>query len=183
MGANQNDRDAILKKVARPNTRSALFWWLFDNYDMVQAAADGRRLEWQDLCVSFGKQGITDRNGKSPTRITARKTWQRVRKEKAHFEARRAAAEADRVAKAAANPRRNMPSQFAKRNYAPPLALAPQTASTEEELWMGKYSFDGDGMIIVIDNPSSGVYAQQERNLRCSRPINDGIERFIKHKG
>ena len=76
-----------------------------------------------------------------------------------------------------------MPSQFAKRNYAPPLALAPQTASTEEELWMGKYSFDGDGMIIVIDNPSSGVYAQQERNLRSSRPINDGIERFIKHKG
>jgi len=53
---------------------------------------------------------------------------------------------------------------------------------TEEELWMGKYSFEDDGMIIVIDNPSSAVYAQQERNLRSTRPINDGIERFIKSK-
>jgi hypothetical protein len=182
MTAEKKAREAIREHLVRPSERSSLFWWLLENHDWMLEEGAGRRFMWTALCPKFAELGLTDRTGKPPGPKVAKLTWERARKEKARVEARRAAIEAERVAKAAANPRNRMPSHFARRNYLPPLAVSPQTPSAGAVLWMGKYSFGNDGMIIVIDNPSSAVYAQQERNLRSTRPINDGIERFIKSK-
>ena len=54
-------------------------------------------------------------------------TWWRVRKEKARIDALRAAERAERERRAAASPRRNMPSQFRKGEYGPPLATMSAT--------------------------------------------------------
>ncbi|VFU17588.1 conserved protein of unknown function (plasmid) [Methylocella tundrae] len=80
MSANPKSRDSILKQIERPKTRSALFWWLYDNHDRVLHAANGARISWRELCSSFADQGITDRDGKAPSIGTARLTWWRVRK-------------------------------------------------------------------------------------------------------
>ena len=119
MKASTIDRDVILDRIARPKTRSVLFWWLFEHHDMVEEVAGGARMSWAELCASFAEQGMTDRNGNPPNPGTARQTWWRVRKEKKRLDERRAAALAERAARAAANPRRNMPSRFPKGNYPP----------------------------------------------------------------
>ena len=79
-------------------------------------------MEWRRLCADFAKDGRTDARGNPVNATTARKTWQRVRKEKARIDALRAAERAERERRAAASPRRDMPSQFRKGDYGPPLA-------------------------------------------------------------
>ena len=88
--------DVILNGIARPKTRSSLFWWLFDNHAAIAQRAEGRRFDWTELCTTFRDQGLTDLDGKAPTVRTARMTWWRVRKEHARIEALRAAERAER---------------------------------------------------------------------------------------
>ena len=119
---------AILAQVERPYERSSLFEWLMTHHDEMVAAAGGRRIEWSRLCAEFAKEGLTGADRKPVNAATARKTWQRVRKEHARIEALRAAERADRERRAAANPRRDMPSQFRKGDYGPPLATTVDAA-------------------------------------------------------
>jgi len=183
MTAEMKIRESIRGHLARPKERSSLFWWLVENHQwLLEQRGLHKRIMWAALCPEFAALGLTDRTGKPPNPKSAKLTWERVCKEKARIEARQAAADAERAVKAASNPRRNMPSQFGAKYNGPPLAVVPQPPPSEGELWMGKYWFDEAGMIVVIDNPSSGVYAHQERNLRSSRPIKDGIERVIRSK-
>ncbi len=205
------DTQEILKSVGRPGTRSSLFWWLFDNHALVVQSADGRRLDWKRLCIAFGEQGLTDLEGNAPTAATARMTWWRVRKEHTRIEALRAAEREERELRAAANPRRQMPSQFPKGDYGPPLATteaAKPPATTAEQASRGfqlstaegvvvtkagrvfkteaavkDYAFEEDGKIIGTDGPSNILRLKQRFNESGSRPINDLTEQFYANCG
>jgi hypothetical protein len=176
-------RDVILDRIARPKTHSVLFWWLFEHHDMVEELAGGARMSWAELCASFAEQGMimTDRNGNPPKPGTARQTWWRVRKEKKRLDERRAAALAERAARVAANPRRNMPSRFPRGNYLRPVVA--ETGGTQVAGEKKKYAFRPNGLIKVIDNPSSALHTHQDRNLECGRSINDGAERHFERLG
>jgi hypothetical protein len=119
---------AILAQVERPYERSSLFEWLMTHHDEMVAAAGGRRIEWSRLCAEFAKVGLTGADRKPANAATARKTWQRVRKERARIEVLHAAERAERGRLSATNARRNMPSQFPKGDYLPLLATAAVAA-------------------------------------------------------
>jgi hypothetical protein len=123
--------DGIVQRVARPEGRSGLFWWLLEHHDELrQAAAEGGLgIPWRALCPEFSVLGITASGGKAVTPAIAKRTWQRVRRELACVEARRARERAEREARRAADQRRSMPSRFPKGEYGPPLAPGgPQLA-------------------------------------------------------
>ncbi len=174
-------RDAILEQIARPKTRSPLFWWLLENHDLVQNTADGRRLNWGDLCLSFAAQGMTDRNGKAPTETTARQTWWRVRNEKKRLDARRAVAEAERAAKQANDPRRKMPSRMLSKTE-PPLAAPPKALTSGGAKWSEKYKCDELGFIRVVDGMSAMARTLQNQNLSSGYPRDRAIEQFIGNR-
>ncbi len=146
---------AILAQVERPYERSPLFEWLLAHHDDVVAAAAGRRVEWSRLCGEFESAGLTRRDGKPVNATTARKTWQRVRKEHARVEALRAAERAERERRAAANPRRDMPSQFRKGDYGPPLATTVEAArpklpaTTVEQASRGFQLSTAEGVVVT----------------------------------
>jgi hypothetical protein len=146
---------AILAQVERPYERSPLFEWLSAHHDDVVAAAAGRRVEWSRLCGEFESAGLTGRDGKPASATTARKTWQRVRKEHARIEALRAAERAERERRAAVNPRRDMPSQFRKGDYGPPLATTVEAArpklpaTTVEQASRGFQLSTAEGVVVT----------------------------------
>ena len=122
--ASKGSIDAILRLVVRSDQRSSLFWWLFEHHDELrQAEAEsGLGIPWRRLCGEFATLGLTVAGGGPVTRENAAQTWQRVRKEKKRVEERRALELAEREARCAADPRRNMPSRFPKGEYGPPLS-------------------------------------------------------------
>lgn len=146
---------AILAQVERPYERSSLFEWLMTHHDEMVAAAGGRRIEWSRLCAEFAKEGLTGADRKPVNAATARKTWQRVRKEQARIEALRAAERAERERRAAANPRRDMPSQFRKGDYGPPLATTAEAArpklpaTTVEQASRGFQLSTAEGVVVT----------------------------------
>ena len=146
---------AILAQVERPYERSSLFEWLMTHHDEMVAAAGGRRIEWSRLCAEFAKEGLTGADRKPVNAATARKTWQRVRKEHARIEALRAAERAERERRAAANPRRDMPSQFRKGDYGPPLATTVEAArpklpaTTVEQASRGFQLSTAEGVVVT----------------------------------
>ena len=127
-------RGSIIDLVERPYQRSKLFEWLLAHHDEMVAASGGRRVEWRRLCAGFAKEGLTDGLGNLANARTARMTWWRVRKEKARIDALRAAERAERERRAAVSPRRDMPSQFRKGEYGPPLTTASLTPSPMAKL-------------------------------------------------
>ena len=90
----------VLKRVARPAWRSALFFWLVEHHDALRQneAETGRGAPWRELCVDFVGLGITLADGRPVKPATAKRTWQRVRKEVVRVEERRARARSDRGA-------------------------------------------------------------------------------------
>jgi hypothetical protein len=146
---------AILAQVERPYERSSLFEWLMTHHDEMVAAAGGRRIEWSRLRAEFAKEGLTGADRKPVNAATARKTWQRVRKEHARIEALRAAERAERERRAAANPRRDMPSQFRKGDYGPPLATTAEAArpklpaTTVEQASRGFQLSTAEGVVVT----------------------------------
>ena len=128
MQPHPREGQTVLARVERPYERSPLFEWLMTHHDAMVASSGGRRIEWSRLCADFAKEGLTDADGKPVKPATARMTWWRVRKERARLEALRAAERAERERRAAANPRRDMPSQFRKGDYGPPLATIEDAA-------------------------------------------------------
>jgi hypothetical protein len=147
---------AILDRVERPYERSKLFEWLLTHHDEFIGASGGRRKEWRRLCGQFESEGLVGRDGKAVTATTARKTWQRVRKEKARIDALRVAERAERERRAATNPRRNMPSQFRKGEYGPPLVSTDQgagkaklPATTERQAELGLQLSTAEGVVIT----------------------------------
>lgn len=73
----------ILASIEREHptaSRSALSRWMRQNHDALLARI-GERPDWTVLSEVFAKAGLTDRTGKPASAETARKAWQRVRKE------------------------------------------------------------------------------------------------------
>ena len=85
-------------------------------------------LPWSRLCSGFAEAGLTAVDGTAVKPETARKTWQRVRKEKARLRAQEAEAEAERALRRAQDPRRNMPSRMSGRYEAPLAEVQPRRA-------------------------------------------------------
>lgn len=73
----------ILETIAKPSNRSSLFWWMLEHHDEVLRAAGGGRLNWKQICEEVTAFGLTNVSGGRVTEATARKTWFRVRREKA----------------------------------------------------------------------------------------------------
>jgi hypothetical protein len=184
MRTGQRGEKAILQKAEEPYARSALFQWLLENHDSFKAAAAPRRLEWTVLCVEFAKEGLTDMKGQPPSPATARKTWQRVRKERARLDERRAAEEAARALKRAADPRRNMPSRITG-PVGPALAEVQTQLPEGAMLWNDLYYKDREGLIQPVQNireyinRAGAIRIKQEANLSIGRPIDDGIETLL----
>jgi hypothetical protein len=149
-------RGSIIGRVEMPYQRSKLFEWLLAHHDEMVAASTGRRVEWRRLCAEFANEGLTDGDGNPASARTARMTWWRVRKEKARVDALRAAERAERERRAAASPRRDMPSQFRKGDYGPPLATTDQSggkaklpATTERQAEQGLQLSTAEGVVIT----------------------------------
>ena len=201
MAKEEKGARAILAEIERPYERSRLFEWLLTHHDEVVISAGGRRMEWRRLCGRLESEGLVNRDGKAVTASTARKTWQRVRKEKVRLDALRAAERAERESRAATNLSR--PSRFPKGEYGPPLATTPETAkpklpmtlerqaelglqlSTAEGVVITKvtrvfklrpdgpdYVFKEDGTIVPSTNLASQLAIRQEMNIDSGRPVN-----------
>ena len=199
-------RGSIIGRVEMPYQRSKLFEWLLAHHDEMVVASAGRRVEWRRLCAEFAKEGLTDGQGNPPNARTARMTWWRVRKEKARIDALRAAERAERERRAAASPRRDMPSQFRKGEYGPPLATTsptaklPATTARQAELGLQlstaagvvitkvtqvfklredgpDYVFKEDGSILPSTNLASALAVRQHMNISSGLPVNDKTER------
>jgi hypothetical protein len=206
-------RGSIIDRVETPYQRSKLFEWLLAHHDEMVAASAGRRVEWRRLCAEFAKEGLTDGEGNPANARTARMTWWRVRKEKARIDALRAAERAGRERRAADNPRRNMPSQFRKGDYEPPLVTMSATkpelpATTIEQARRGfqlstaegivitkagrvvkleeggeDFVFEEDGTIIGSTNRAAVLRSKQQLNVTGRRPINDGTTEMYARLG
>jgi hypothetical protein len=206
-------RGSIIDRVEMPYQRSKLFEWLLAHHDEMVAASAGRRVEWRRLCAEFAKEGLTDGEGNPANARTARMTWWRVRKEKARIDALRAAERAERERRAATNPRRDMPSQFRKGDYGPPLVTMsatkpelPATAveqarrgfqlSTAEGVVVTKagrvvkleeggedFVFEEDGTIVGTTNRAAVLRSKQQLNATGRRPINDGTAEMYARLG
>ncbi len=137
MGAARRARhhERLLGMVARSPFRSPLFWWLFEHHDELAVEAAGSRVgvPWSRLCSGFAEAGLTAVDGTAVKPETARKTWQRVRKEKARLRAREAEAEAERALRRAQDPRRNMPSRMSGRYEAPLAVVQPRRAVSQPQ--------------------------------------------------
>jgi hypothetical protein len=149
-------RGSIIGRVEMPYQRSKLFEWLLAHHDEMVAASAGRRVEWRRLCAEFAKEGLTDGESNPANARTARMTWWRVRKEKARIDVLRAAERAERERRAAASPRRDMPSQFRNGDYGPPLAATDQgagkaklPATTERQAELGLQLSTAAGVVIT----------------------------------
>jgi len=123
-------RNAALAVAGRPPGRSSLFWWLFDNYDELLEAKGlgGLGFPWKAMCPIFVELELTLAGGAPITPERVKKTWQRVRKEKARLRALEAEAEAERTFRRAHDPRRNMPSRMSGRYEAPLAEVQPRRA-------------------------------------------------------
>jgi hypothetical protein len=70
-----------IDKLDSLRVRSGLAIWMRDNHDAFADRLSGKLPDWVVLAKLFGQAGLTDRYGIPPKAETARKTWQRVRKE------------------------------------------------------------------------------------------------------
>ncbi len=89
MGKRSTSDDAVLKALAQGPERSPLFWWMYNHQADLERTWSGQRANWLSFCSQMAALGITDQTGKSPTRRTAAKTWERVRQQKAREQAAR----------------------------------------------------------------------------------------------
>jgi hypothetical protein len=187
MSVDRKGKEKILQMVARPTIRSSLFWWLLENHDdLVEAEVmSGLGMRWTELCVQFTELGLADRNGNKIAERTAKKTWERVRKERARLDARRVKEEAARVARRAVDPRRNMPSRITG-------PVGPALAEVQTELpagatrWNDLYYKDREGWIQPVQqnvreyiNVAGAARNTQESNRLVGRPMDNGIEKRV----
>lgn len=70
-----------IDKLDSLRVRSGLAIWMKDNHDAFADRLSKKLPDWVVLAKLFGDAGLTDRYGHPPKAETARKTWQRVRKE------------------------------------------------------------------------------------------------------
>jgi len=77
-----------IDKLDSLRVRSNLAIWMRENHDAFADRLAKKLPNWVVLAKLFGEAGLTDRYGNPPKAETARKTWQRVRKEVKEVRAR-----------------------------------------------------------------------------------------------
>lgn len=123
----------FLTLITRSDRRSPLFWWFVDHFEDLRMAEleGGLGIPWRKLCVKWAAEGITSSGGRPITAETAKKTWQRVRKEMVRVTERKARELAERQERQSTDPRRNMPSRFPKgMDFSPQIVPTPAKASS-----------------------------------------------------
>jgi hypothetical protein len=79
-------RAAILQDS---NARSPLYKWLRRNHQQFSdTLAEAGRPDWAVIARAFGAEGLTDGDGKAPSKEGARQTWYKVKKDVASSAAR-----------------------------------------------------------------------------------------------
>jgi len=78
--------DAMLKALVQGPERSPLFWWMYNHHSALTRTWTGKRVNWTHFCNQMAAAGVTDQTGNPPTRMTAVKTWTRVRQQKTREE-------------------------------------------------------------------------------------------------
>jgi hypothetical protein len=72
-------RAAILEDSG---ARSALYKWLRRNHEQFsETLAEAGRPDWSVIARAFGEEGLTDGDGKPPSKEGARQTWYKVKKD------------------------------------------------------------------------------------------------------
>lgn len=61
--------------------RSRLYRWMRLHHDELLERWSNTRIDWAATSERFGLKGLTDRSGQPPSAQTAKKTWQRVRRD------------------------------------------------------------------------------------------------------
>ena len=118
---------AVLRKLDQSADHSTLFHFMVDKHDSMVVRANGGRMRWTDLCVTFASLGLTTREGEPADERNARQTWYRVRKDVAQKRA-----DAERLAAIGLAPRSRMPSASPRartpiEHTRPPSNTAPAT--------------------------------------------------------
>ena len=169
--------EEVLKRVARPAWRSPLFWWLVEHHDAVRRdeAETGRGVPWRELCVDFVGMGITLADGRPVKPATAKKIWQRVRKEVVRVEERRAQVRAEREARRAADPRQNMPSRFTGSFPAP---LADRQPPSGDDIVDGEAAGDEHSTRPESGRPRRGGRADRSHPHRMDHSGGDDFDAF-----
>ena len=72
--------DAIDRSVAL-RSRSLLSVWMRENHDAFRERLKARFPDWKVLTDLFFEAGLTDRYGNKPKPESARKLWQRIKRE------------------------------------------------------------------------------------------------------
>jgi len=80
MKIKENDVLAAIDR-SELRVRSSLAVWMKTNHDAFAARLKERSADWSVLARLFSEANLTDRRGNPPKPETARKIWQRVRKE------------------------------------------------------------------------------------------------------
>jgi hypothetical protein len=78
-----------LRTAGKGALHSALYHWMRQNHDRLIALFEDSAPAWAILADTFGRMGLTDREGKSPAPKTVRMTWYRVRLDVTRLRARR----------------------------------------------------------------------------------------------
>jgi len=81
MPMSKKELDSFRRDIARGPYRPPLFWWLLEHYDELTAEHASTRQDWISHCKRMAGQGVVDARGQTPSCETARKAWQKVRKE------------------------------------------------------------------------------------------------------
>jgi hypothetical protein len=118
---------SILNQVRQRDDRSSLFHFMVKHHDRLVAEAAGGKFIWPKLCLTFAALGLTNQKGEPANEETARKTWQRARREVAEKRTRVARAAltglAPRSLMPSASPRARTPIE----NTRSPSSTAPAT--------------------------------------------------------
>jgi hypothetical protein len=78
-GSMDRIRAAILEDSG---ARSALYKWLRRNHKQFsETLAEAGRPDWSVIARAFGEEGLTDGDGKPPSKEGARQTWYKVKKD------------------------------------------------------------------------------------------------------
>jgi hypothetical protein len=80
MDGTQQERPPLAQEIRDSGRHSPLFWWLVDRVDEFSSVPREQGIGWNTICKRLESEGVTDAQGKTPTAITARMTWWRVRK-------------------------------------------------------------------------------------------------------
>ena len=129
MKTKRSGTKAVLRKLDQSADHSPLFHFMVEQHDSMVARANGGRMRWTDLCVTFVQLGLTTREGEPPDERNSRQTWYRVRKHVAQkrAEAARQAARAPaaRTLLPSASPRERVPIEYPRPQPLPPKPAAP----------------------------------------------------------